>query len=171
MHYAVLFLFLATVFSIQTTFLDLFPLGGTLPDLGLIVAVYCGIHGRGDAGIGMGCFIGFVQDCLSGRLLGVNTLSKGLTGFFFATLKNKIVVEGFIPLCFFLALASLFDGVIFYLAWNLLLKGESSGGYLFPYFLVNAVYNALLGQPLFFLMNRGRKWLDGRFPNQILGFP
>ena len=41
------------------------------------------------SGIGLSVLVGFIQDCLSGSLLGVNTLSKGLLGVFFSALKDN----------------------------------------------------------------------------------
>lgn len=164
---AVLFFFFLTVFSVQTAFLELFSFGGVRPDLILILAVYCGIHFQGNGGIGVGCALGFAQDCLSGGLLGVNTLSKGLIGYFFSVLKNKIMVDGLVPISFFLAVSSLFDAMVFSLSWTLLLKGESSSGHLFSSFFVYAGYNALVGPILFFIFNRGKKWVMKKFPNQV----
>lgn len=164
---AILFVFFLLVFSAQTVFLDLFSFGDVRPDLILILAVYCGIHFQGNAGIGMGCALGLVQDCLSGGVLGVNTLSKGLIGYFFSVLKNKIMVDGIIPISFFLALSSLFDAMLFSLVWTLLLKGDSSNGYFFSKIFVYAGYNALIGPILFLAFNRGKKWMMHKFPNQV----
>ncbi len=163
----ILFFLLLIIFSIQTAFLKVFSFGGVTPDLILILAVYCAINFKESSSVGMGCALGLVQDCLSGGLLGVNTLSKGLIGFFFSVLKNKIEVDSLLPICFFLWLASLFDVFVFYVVWNLLLKDESSGGHLIPNFLIYAGYNALIGPFLFFIFNQGRKVLSRKFPNQV----
>ena len=115
MIFCVFFLVVIGLFSVQITFLEIFSLWGTTPDLALIFAIYCGVHFQRNGGIGAGIIIGFVQDCLSGGLLGINTLSKGLAGLFFSVLKDKIVVEGFIPISFFLFTASLLDGMIYFI--------------------------------------------------------
>ena len=80
------------LFSAQTTWLELFSFGGVTPDLALVWVVYCGVRYSRTVGVGAGVFIGLVQDSLSGGLLGVNTLSKGLIGYFFSTLKDKFFV-------------------------------------------------------------------------------
>ena len=163
----ILFFFFLLIFSAQTTLLGLFSFSGVTPDLILILAVYCGINFQGNGGIGAGCAMGLVQDCLSGDVLGINTLSKGLIGFFFSALKNKIMVDGIVPISFFLVVSSLFDAFVFYMVWSLLLKGESSSGYLFPNFLIYAGYNAVVGPLLFFIFNRGKRWISLKFPNQV----
>lgn len=163
----ILFFLSLIIFSVQTAFLKPFSFGGVTPDLILILTVYCAIHFKESSDVGMGCALGVVQDCLSGGLLGINTLSKGLIAFFFSVLKNKIEVDSLLPICFFLWLASLFDVFVFYFVWNLLLKDESSGSHLFPNFLIYAGYNALVGPLLFFVFNLGKKFLIRRFPNQV----
>ena len=66
-----LFIFvLVLLFSIQTTFLELFSLGGIMPDLALVFVVYCGIHFKKNGGARMGIVGGFFQDSLSGSLFG-----------------------------------------------------------------------------------------------------
>ena len=92
----IIFIFL---FSLQTSLMSYFSVGGVTLDLALILAVYCGVLLKGDRGIWVGFAIGLAQDCLSGSLLGVNTLSKGVIGFTFSTLKDKLMVIGFVS-CF-----------------------------------------------------------------------
>ena len=88
MIYTIISLFFILLFSLQTTLLKSFSFSGVTPDLILIVVVYCGINFTKNSGMGLSVLVGFVQDCLSGGLLGVNTLSKGLVGIFFSTLKD-----------------------------------------------------------------------------------
>lgn len=162
------FLILVVLFSAQTTFLEKFSIVGITPDLVLIFVVYCGIHFKGIRGIGMGFTVGLVQDCLSGGLLGVNTLSKSLISFFFSTLKDKIMVEGLLPIFLFIITASLLDGVIFYLVLVTLFKGEVSGGFLFSSLPIYAIYNGCVGPVLFYFLDLNRKWIANKFSNPYL---
>lgn len=155
-------LFLILIFSFQTTFLELFSLAGVVPDLALITAVYCGIFFRGTTGIGMGFIIGFIQDCLSGAILGINTLSKSLISFFFANLKDKIIVDNFIPIFFFLFLASMFDSMVFYIISGMLVEAKFFSGFHLPSILMFAFYNAALGPLFFFFFNKLKKVVDKR---------
>lgn len=161
-------LFLIFIFSFQTTFLELFSIGGVVPDLALIIAVYCGIFFRGTTGVGMGFIIGFIQDCLSGAILGINTLSKSLISFFFASLKDKIIVDSFIPVFFFLFLASIFDSMVFYIISGMLVKTEFFSGFHLSSILVFAVYNAVLSPLFFFFLNKLKKLIDKRIATQSL---
>ena len=168
MIFCVFLLVVIGLFSVQTTLLDIFSLGGVTPDLALIFAVYCGVHFQRNGGIGAGIIIGFVQDCLSGGLLGINTLSKGLVGLFFSVLKDKIVVEGFIPISFFVFTASLFDGMIYFIISSSLTAAQVKEGILLFYMFVFGIYNSAAGLLLFYLLDKGRQWINHKIPNQVL---
>ena len=161
----IFFIYLVLIFSLQTTLLDLFSIGGITPDLALILTVYCATLLRGNGGIAMGFGLGFVQDCLSGGVLGINTLSKSLIGFTFSTLKSKLVVEGFVPVAAFLFVSSIFDGLVFYIASLILFKSGTPLAVLFPNLLVFAIYNALIGPILFYFMDKNKNWMIRRFSN------
>ncbi|CCQ92138.1 putative Rod shape-determining protein [Nitrospina gracilis 3/211] len=145
------------LFTLQTTLLDTVSVGGVRPDLVLILAVYCAIIFEENAGVAMAVALGFFQDCLSGDLLGVNTLSKGLIGFVFANLKSKLVLEGFGPTSTFFALASLFDGMIFYLVSVFIFKAHLAFGVFFPSLIIFMIYNAVVGVAAFYLFNWARR--------------
>ena len=76
MYYLAQILIVLILFSIQTTWLGMFSVGGVVPDLALIWVVYCAVHCSRTMGVGSGVITGILQDSLSGGLLGVNTLSK-----------------------------------------------------------------------------------------------
>lgn len=159
----ILLVYLVLIFSLQTTLLGLFSFGGITPDLALILTVYCATLLKENGGIAMGFGLGFVQDCLSGGILGINTLSKSLIGFTFATLKSKLVVEGFVPIAAFLFVSSIIDGLLYHVASLILFKSATPWGALFSNLLIFAVYNALIGPVLFYFMNKNKNWLIRRF--------
>jgi len=165
MFFLTQFLILVVLFSAQTTFLENFSIAGVTPDLALIFVVFCGIHFKGNRGIGMGFTVGLIQDCLSGGLLGVNTLSKSLISFFFSTLKDKLMVEGLFPIFLFLITASLLDGIIFYLVLVTLFKGAVPGSFLFSSLPIYAIYNGCVGPVLFYFLGLNRKWVLRKFSN------
>ena len=118
-------------------------------------------------GIKMGILVGFIQDSLSGGLLGINTLSKGLIGLFFSALKDKIIVEGILPISYFLFVASLIDGIIYFTATTSLMGAQVKADSLFYQVVFFGIYNAVAGLFLFHMFDKGRKWMHHRFPNQI----
>ena len=84
MYYIAQVLIVILLFSIQTTWLGMFSIGGVIPDLALIWVVFCAVHCSRNFGIGSGIVMGILQDSLSGGLLGVNTFSKSFIAFFFS---------------------------------------------------------------------------------------
>ena len=160
MYYLGQTLIIIILISIQTTWLDLFSVGGVVPDLALIWVVYCGVRFSKNIGIGSGIATGILQDSLSGGLLGVNTLSKSFIGLFFSALKDKIFVEGIVPVAFFLILSSLFDGFVFYLSMNTVLQGEVSSSFLYQSMPIYSFYNGVIGPVLFLFLNRIQNWLE-----------
>lgn len=160
--FTLIFIFL---FSLQTSLVSYFSVAGVSLDLALILTVYCGVLLKGDRGIWVGFAIGFVQDCLSGSLLGVNTLSKSIIGFTFSTLKDKLLVIGFVPISVILFAASLFDGLVYYLILITLLKAQIPFSFLFNTLPVYALYNALVGPILFFFINWSKRWAVRKFPS------
>ena len=168
MTYLVLIIALVFLLSIQTTFLRVVFPGNIVPDLILIVAVYSGIHLKKSRGIWLAALIGFFQDCLSGGVLGVNFLSKGLVGLFFCVIKDKIIVQGIIPIGFFMFATSLVDGMIYFLAMTSLLGGQIKGNFLFSSIILFGVYNAVIAPFLFYMFDKVRQWLHHKFPMQSL---
>ena len=168
MTHLVLIITLAFLFSTQTTFLRVIFPGNVVPDLILIVAVYSGIHFKKKRGVWLAALVGFFQDCLSGGLLGVNFLSKGLVGLFFCVIKEKIIVQGIIPVGFFMFATSLVDGMIYFLAMTSLLGGQVKGGFFFSSLILFGIYNAVVAPFLFYLFSKGRQWVHLKFPSQAL---
>ena len=168
MTYLVLIIALFFLLSIQTTFLRVVFPGNVVPDLILIVAVYSGIHLKKSRGIWLAALIGFFQDCLSGGLLGVNFLSKGLVGLFFCVIKDKIIVQGIIPVGFFMFATSLVDGMIYFVSMTSLLGGQIKGNFLFSSIILFGVCNAVIAPFMFYMFDRTRQWLHRKFPTQLL---
>jgi rod shape-determining protein MreD len=157
------------LFSAQTTWLELFSFGGVTPDLILVWVVYCGVRCSRAGGIGAGITLGLIQDSLSGGLLGVNTLSKGLTAYFFSTLKDKFFLEGVVPIGIFLVFTSIFDGLVFYFSMGTILKGEVASSFLSQLLPVCSIYNALIGPFMFVVLDRVDSWVQPKKASSYMG--
>ena len=168
MIYLIFTFVLVLLLSIQTTFLAIFFPGNVVPDLILIAAVYCGIYLKKSRGIWLAALIGFFQDCLSGGMLGVNFLSKGLVGLFFCVIKDKIIVQGIIPIGFFIFATSLVDGMIYFVSMISLLGGQIKGNFLFSSIILFGVCNAVIAPFLFYMFDKARQWLHRKLPTQSL---
>ena len=157
------------LFSAQTTWLELFSFWGVTPDLILVWVVYCGVRFSRAGGIGAGIALGLIQDSLSGGLLGVNTLSKGLIAYFFSTLKDKFFVQGVIPIGIFLVCSTIFDGLVFYFSMATILKGEVASSFLYQLLPVYSIYNALIGPFMFVILDRIDCWVQPKKFNSYMG--
>ena len=169
MYYFAQALIVVFLLSAQTTWLELFSFGGVTPDLALIWVVYCAVRYSRAGGIGAGIAMGLIQDSLSGGLLGVNTLSKSLIGYFFFTLKDKFYVGGMIPIGIFLVLSSIFDGLVFYFCMGTILKGEVASSFLYQSLPVYSIYNALIGPFMFMVLDKINDRLKSIKPNPYKG--
>ncbi|MFQ5482176.1 MAG: rod shape-determining protein MreD [Nitrospinaceae bacterium] len=156
----------AFLFAIQTSLLDWIAVNGVTPDLVLICVVFGALHLPEDRGLWLGFGLGLVQDCLSGGLLGVNTLSKSLIAFFLVQIKGNIRVEGFLPVCLFLLAASFFDGMVYFITVQMLFKTSIAAGYFLGQIAVYSVYNSLMGPPMFILLERNRRWLTQKMQSR-----
>jgi rod shape-determining protein MreD len=168
MYYFAQTLIVIILFSIQTTWLGMFSIGGVIPDLALIWVVYCGVYCSRTMGIGSGIVMGILQDSLSGGLLGLNTLSKSFIGFFFVALKDKFFVEGVVPIAFFIMISSLFDGLVFYFSMNTVLQGEVSSSFLYQLLPAYSIYNGIVGPILFLLFNQINNWLKSKISDPYM---
>ncbi len=168
MYYFSQVLIAVFLLSAQTTWLELFSFGGVTPDLILIWVVYCGVRHSRAGGIGAGVALGLAQDSLSGGLLGVNTLSKGLIAYFFSTLKDKFFVEGIIPIGIFLIFSSIFDGLVFYFSMGVILKGELTSSFLYQLLPVYSIYNSLLGPFIFMVLDKMDHWAQSKASNPYM---
>ncbi len=154
----ILFAYGIILFSVQTSLMDKLAISGVMPDLALIATVFCAITLSAGRGFAAGCVIGLAQDCLSGGLLGVNTLSKSLIAHTFCQLKGKILVEGVVPLFVFLLIASIFDSLVFYGSTLLLFQNPPSLESFLSSMPIYVVYNAIVGPFLILFFNRNFQW-------------
>jgi rod shape-determining protein MreD len=157
MPYLSYIIFFIIIFAFQTSALHSLIPGETMPDLALLSAFYFGLKMKDHSGVFTATFIGFIQDCLSGGILGINTLSKGLTGFFTTFLKGFIPMGNILPIGICIAIVSVSDGILFYLITSLFTKNDISFDSLFRSLPVFIFLNLLSAPFLFSIIRK----LDG----------
>lgn len=104
--------FITVIFVFQTTILYAFTILDVRPDIILILTAFIGFSLGRDKGAITGFILGLIQDCLSNSLLGTNAFSKGVIGFIFGHLRNKIIFKNIYSQVIFVLLASFIDLVI-----------------------------------------------------------
>ncbi len=78
------------------------------------------------------------------------------------------MVQGVLPISFFIFTASLVDGLIYFLAMTSLLEGQVEGSFLFSSIILFGVCNAIVAPFLFYVFDKGRQWTHGEFPTQTI---
>ena len=154
MLYLIYFFSIILVFAFQTSALPKILPSDTLPDLALLCAFYFGLKMKEQSGVALATLIGFFQDCLSGGILGINTLSKGITGFLAAFLKYIIPMNNVFPLGVCITIVSLLDGIIFYLITSLFAKREIVQDSLFHSLPTFIFMNLISASILFPIINK-----------------
>jgi rod shape-determining protein MreD len=136
---------------------------GVKPDLLLVLALVLGLTRGKGGGVALGCLLGFLQDIMSGGLLGINALSKGLIGFGAGTFRRDLM--SFHPLlqAFIFALAIAFDTALNLILGFLLspLPGGVQG--ITGILLRLMVLHAVIGPPILWVFSRVEsRWTDGK---------
>lgn len=151
MNAALNIFFITLLFIFQTTVLHSFTILGVRPDIVLILTFFIGVNLGEEKGATLGFALGFIQDCLSSTLLGANAFSKGIVGFVFGYLRDKIVFENAFSQFAFILLASLIDVAIISLILFLTISDKTQVAIVLNKLLLSSVYTTLVG-PVFILI-------------------
>jgi hypothetical protein len=97
-------------------------------------------------GSAFGAGIGLIEDAMSGSIIGLNMLSKGLTGFISSMVFRDIFYQ-WTPLigCIVLFVLTLFDGIVLVLAGQFIAGVSHRSFNVIDVVLIQAVYNIPLG--------------------------
>ena len=119
--------------------------GGLEPDLALIVAVYGGFTYTRGAAAALGFGAGLLQETLAGGLIGMDALSKGLTGLLWARLWHQVMGEGTLVQVPLLAGLTVLDGVASFATSKLFSAPSASWGMFLPLIGWQLLSNLILG--------------------------
>jgi rod shape-determining protein MreD len=125
--------------------------GGLEPDMALLIAVYGGSIYAPGAAAALGFVAGLLQETLAGGMLGVEAISKGLTGLVWTRLWQQAIGDSpwlQLPL---LAGLTVFDGAIFFCTSMLFSTHASSWDAFIPLLWRQLLSNLLLGPFLLIL--------------------
>lgn len=152
MKYTVYISLLLIVVPLQTTFMGAVSVGGVRPDLCLITAVLMGLALGRFEGLLVGLALGLVQDFFSAGVLGLNLVTKGVSGLL-AGVAGRYVAPTTPVTAFVVMLAlSVISGLVF------LLSGRGGGSAmeafygLYSVLLPQAVYDAVVAALLYLLV-------------------
>ena len=147
--FPVILLLIVLLNQIYTPF-SLLP-WGLEPDMALLVALAGGLVYTPWGAAGLGFAAGLLQETLTGGLLGVGALSKGLAGLLWIRVWNHAVSDAPVWQLPLLAGLTVFDGALFFGCSMLFSAPMSSGEAFFPLLWRQLLANLLLGPFLLML--------------------
>jgi rod shape-determining protein MreD len=136
---------------LESTFFRTYSLFGNVPDLVLIFVVFYAFLNGDNKGVVYGFLCGLLEDLYMGRFIGVNALSKGITGFIIGRLQvryfNENLLVGLLVVLIGTVLNSLFMlalGLSTFKIFNLDTSIISAS-------IFQSLYNLLLAVPIYIL--------------------
>lgn len=149
MRYAIMGSFLVGGLILESTVLNYLKVAGVKPDLLLVFVIFTAIlHGHFQ-GAKIGFVFGLVEDLFLGKYLGLNALSKMLTGYLIGLGENKVFKDNlFIPVIGLFS-ATLFNNFVYVLLAGLAGVKWNLAAYVWDVTIPEAIYNACLA-PLFY---------------------
>jgi len=143
---------LLLLFAFQTTLLRTINIQGLHPDLVTITVVFLGYHMEKEKSVIAGGLLGLSQDALSGGMMGVNMLLKGLIGLGVAHLKECMVFENIITQSFLIIVATAAEHLLLFFLSAFLPVGVGEGFWRDAALVT--FYNALIGPPGYLLLRK-----------------
>lgn len=145
---------------LESTFFRTYSLFGTLPDLVLIFVVFHSFLNGDRKGAVYGFLCGLLEDLYMGRFIGVNALSKAMTGFIIGRLQVRFFNENLL-----VGLLVVLIGTVLNSAFMLVLGWSTFNVFNLDLSIISAaifqsLYNLLLAVPIYiFYYNSFQKGL------------
>lgn len=147
-------------FLFQSTLSQYITVGGVRPDLILLLACLSGLFYGRHRGLVLGALAGALQDCLSGGLFGLNTLSKSLVGFATGVLQQHVGVHHRLAQMVVVGLMTALDGLLTLSLVSMYRERALLVSHVLLILSYQMAYNALLAAPYFALLSRlARRYL------------
>jgi len=154
-----LFFFVAAAIALvlQCSVCPWLPLGGSIPDLMLIICVYLGLH-QHTVGGALGAFLlGYAQDSFSGSTMGLNAFAMSLVFVVVYLTSRRLWVENTISTVVLVFLASVIKTLVVILLLAVFLTTTGVWTSTAKHLLVEAVLAAALSPAIFALLAQSRR--------------
>ena len=115
MSYPFVFLLAYLGLLLQSTIFSQITIAGVKPDFVLILILFMAILEGPKRGVLFGYTLGFLEDIMTGRLIGVNALSKGITGFILGWFTKRTYRENLLVPIMGVFIGTIFNGLIFFI--------------------------------------------------------
>ena len=115
MSYPVIFLMAFIGLLLQSTVFSHATIAGVKPDFVLVLVLFTAILEGPKRGVLFGYTLGLFEDIMTGRFIGVNALSKGLTGLLIGWVTGRTYSENLLVPIMSVFIGTLFNGLIFFI--------------------------------------------------------
>lgn len=139
---------------LQTTVLPLIQYKGAMPDLLLILVVFTAFFSNAAIGGSVGFIVGFMQDLIVSRYLGLYALSAFLTGYIVGKLEDKFFKENPLVPILIVFLCTYFYNFIYFIGRGLCGSLPLSFVQMAEITFIEAVYNIVLTFLLYYPLMR-----------------
>ncbi len=140
-----LFILPFIVLVLQSTVFNKLIIFNTKPDLLIIVMVFFILWYGDISGAKIGFLYGLLEDLVTGKFIGINCLSKMITGYIVGLFEGKLYRDNILVPVIFSAVATLINNIVFYVVG--ILTGFTEILFLKKYIvitLMTMLYNSLL---------------------------
>jgi rod shape-determining protein MreD len=143
---------------LQSTVLPLIAIKGIYPDMLLVVVVSYALLSGKEKGVGMGFFVGLLQDLAFGSVFGSNTLSKLAIGYFFGMAERKVFKEHVLLPVAATAVATVFNSLVIFIVLFILGYKTNLFNAVMNNILPLALYNLIIAIPVHHVVHRLNKF-------------
>ena len=127
---------------------------GVKPDLLLIATVFFALRRGALFGFAAGAFAGFLADCFSRSLLGLNVFLLGSAGLFVGKTGGRFKCDNYLTQMLVTFIVCLVTSTVHLLATKIAVSGPPFLPVLGRILLPGCLYSAVLAPPLFFVLSR-----------------
>ncbi len=149
MRYLLHFLLPFLAVFLQSTVFGFYDIQGTLPDMVLVFVVFFSVINGAAPGTVYGFLCGLVEDLYLGRFIGLNAISKALTGFLVGKVQGGFFRENFLLGALAVAFGTLLNASIFLLLSRLAFASFHFDQQFFIGVIYQFIYNVILAAPLY----------------------
>ncbi|HBG22293.1 MAG TPA: rod shape-determining protein MreD [Peptococcaceae bacterium] len=155
--------------TLQTTVMPLIQYKGAVPDLMLVYVVFTALFSNAAVGGSVGFIVGFMQDLVISRYLGLHAFSAFLTGYIVGELEDKFFKENPLVPMVIVFFSTYFYNFIYFIGRGLCGSLSLSFMQMAEITLIEAIFNIvltfLLYYPLMWLFYKKPKFYD--YPNSF----
>lgn len=150
---------------LQVTFFRSISIHGVIPDLVLIVVIFYAVFSGSAKGAVYGAACGLWEDLYLGRIIGVNAICKGITGFVLGRMQGSVFQDNIMVGVIGVLGGTAINSILLVAIYLIVMPGFNLGGTLVADIVTQGIYNLIISIPLYiwyFRSSRGGVLREGR---------